>query len=688
MMRRVSRRAILAGFAAAASWLASARGASIELDGTGKKLGPNQVDGEGVGVKGAARWLEQSQFIVSSLETGRVGYLEAWGGDEFGFAYTFALSGQPAGVTIDADYGMLSIGTALAAGIYNFNVIVTNRKITTKVATFPISINVLPGVTSGWVAGKILHKTYSADNAALYGAPTGSDYTQVLLNIQAAIIADQNTVGDGNLRATITFSRGIAYTYTFNRFAIGLQYVTMRDDPATTGSLPTLQCVLNVDGGFSYYYGPLSCGNAGFLTHLDPPGMKALSAKLNPVSIGDSVVTLKSSADAANLGVGRWHMIVGNTQQTGGYPPNCTYIDFVKVASISGPTVTLDRRVRYRYSDTWFENPTDDSSFGMVRIGCLDTGGLSNSNFTSDPRGTLRLTALNIVFIVNPTTVPNSVDGTGVVYLEGVIDASFENCTVPHIVPTMSKEVRYLNCTIGGGEPDKLSEMLIFDGCTTATLDAATGFLYWLSRNTSHGCVQISPHQFRALNTIFDPAGDTFFNWPVTTTFNGPIWYFDIKGCTFKPNVTNLTLNWTPDGHPNSQSNVPVVIGTDATWFGNQLRIPRSFANFEVWLTTAYAGLILSVAGTAPVSANWGYVSNVTSPGDGTALWLDVVWVNGSKPLSGNIYPIGRFQRLDFANNTFVAPMAWGDPQFVSERAAPNANWDFPAGYPASDYGF
>jgi hypothetical protein len=36
---------------------------------------------------GAAQWLVQTIFVASSLETGRVGYVEAWGGDEFGRAY-------------------------------------------------------------------------------------------------------------------------------------------------------------------------------------------------------------------------------------------------------------------------------------------------------------------------------------------------------------------------------------------------------------------------------------------------------------------------------------------------------------------------------------------------------------------------------------------------------------------------
>ena len=78
---------------------------------------------------GAAKWISPSAFVASSLETGRIGYVVAWGGNEFGYAYTYALSGAPAGVTIDADTGILSIGSPLSPRAYSFSVRVTNREV-------------------------------------------------------------------------------------------------------------------------------------------------------------------------------------------------------------------------------------------------------------------------------------------------------------------------------------------------------------------------------------------------------------------------------------------------------------------------------------------------------------------------------------------------------------------------------
>src|SRR5215472_2536800 len=58
---------------------------------------------------GAAKWISPSAFVVSSLETGRIAYIVAWGRNEYCYACHYSLSGAPANVTIDADTGMLAI---------------------------------------------------------------------------------------------------------------------------------------------------------------------------------------------------------------------------------------------------------------------------------------------------------------------------------------------------------------------------------------------------------------------------------------------------------------------------------------------------------------------------------------------------------------------------------------------------
>lgn len=624
---------------------------------------------------GAAQWLSLSVSRISSLDTGRISTAVAWGGEEFGYAYTYTLSGAPAGVTIDIDSGMLSVAIPLpvVVGGYTFNVIATNRE-NGKSATFPITLNVIQGVTQNWVAGQVLHQTYDPHNSANFGSPSGSDWTNVLLAIQTAIIQDQVAVGDEMLRATIPFHRGAVYQYRDNHWTRGIQYY---DVTATgSGAKPVLQCINN-DLAI-YNNGPLNIGWPGSIKN--DTVYRSNSCLIQSVAAGASTVTLVTPSQAARIKLGRWHAILGGSIQIGGEPPNVMTIDYVKVTAVNGSTgaVTLDRPLGHKYSSTWYEDASDNVSIGRAWLVPWDSGG-AGGWIPADPRLSLRGRWFGVEFRINT----NGVDD--ITYADGHIQLDFDTCLITNPQISMSKHVALYNCvTTRGGEPDKMTETILFDGCTTGILGGATGYLYWLSRNSTHGCLQISPREFRALNSTFDPAGDTFLQIPISFSFNGALWNYDIENCTFKPNINNPTLGWTFTGHPSSDDNMPVVIGTDATWSGNQLRIPRGFARFENWLTGIYEGSILSVAGNAPVAANWGYVNNVTSPGDGTALWLDVTWVNGSKPLSGNLYPSGRARRLRFLSNTFVAPMDWSDPQFASEQASPNANWDFPAGYPKS----
>ena len=135
------------------------------------------------GDTGAAKWTSKSAFVASSLEGGRIGYIVAWGGNEYRYADTYALSGAPAGVAVDVDLGILSMGSRLSPGAYSFSVRVTNRKVVSNVATFPITLTIVQGVTASRTGNQILHKTYDP-HSGTYGSPSGSDWTAVFNRIQ------------------------------------------------------------------------------------------------------------------------------------------------------------------------------------------------------------------------------------------------------------------------------------------------------------------------------------------------------------------------------------------------------------------------------------------------------------------------------------------------------------------------
>jgi hypothetical protein len=619
----------------------------------------------------AAKWVSPSAFVASSLETGRIGYIVAWGGNEYGYAYTYALSDAPAGVTIDVDTGILSIASPLFPSAYSFSVRVTNREVVSNVATFPITLTIVQGVTANRTGDQILHKTYDPMSGA-YGSTNGNDYTVVLNAIQAAIKADEVAAGEERLRATIIFRRGVQYDYTNNHWLTGLQYFQVTDDPAfPTGAPPILQ---NINTGTIYENGPLNVGNGGGAINKqdNPPGIKSYCARMNDIAVGATSGTFVTSTDAERIKPGRWHVLMCGQIQLGGFPPNVAYFDYVKIVSVVGSTVTWDRPTRYRYSSTFWED-NDDQAFGRAWLVPWDMGGVGGA-VPSDPRLTIRGSFLNINFQPNP-------NGDAISLLDGFIDVSFENCNVPNPQPTMSKHVLFKYCTTtNGGEPDKIVETLVFDDCATGILGGGTGVQYWLSRYSHHGCIQISPRQFRSLNSLHDGSiGYADLHLPFTISYNGPVMYNHFKGCMFKPGPDSNS--WTYHGQPYS----PIRIGIDATWSGNRLIIPSGFPLFGDWLNALYEGLILTTTGNPLASSNWGYVANLTSPGNNSAIWADIVWVAGAKPTSGNIYPNGRFRRLNFeSDNVFVSPMSWEDPKFMKQTIPPalGPSYGFPTAYP------
>src|SRR5215475_12680515 len=153
-----SRRSLLRGTGALGLMLAAAGRARGQSASVVVVNADGSVSTSATASVGAAKWISPSAFVASSLETGRVGYIVAWGGNEFGYAYTYALSGAPAGVTIDADTGILSIGSPLSPGAYSFSVRVTNRAVVSNVATFPVTLTIVQGVTANRTGSQILHK--------------------------------------------------------------------------------------------------------------------------------------------------------------------------------------------------------------------------------------------------------------------------------------------------------------------------------------------------------------------------------------------------------------------------------------------------------------------------------------------------------------------------------------------------
>ena len=612
---------------------------------------------------GAAKWISPSAFVASSLETGRIGYIVAWGGNEYGYAYTYAVSGAPAGVTIDADTGILSIGSPLSPRAYSFSVRVTNREVVSSVASFAVTLTIVQGVTGHRTGNQILHKTYRPES---FGTPRGGDYTAALLAMQKQILADQSAAGDGNLRALVEFAKGKTYDYTDNKWMTGVQYY--RVESTGSGAYPILR---NTLGDTRNYYnsGPLNIGAGNAIDHQG--SIKASCARINDAKMGDAFVTLMNANDASKIKPGRWHAVIGYCQQLGGYPPNCQRIDYAIVKSVGGSTVSLDRPLHYSYNHDWWENPRDDGSLGQARIVPWDCGGAGGMT-PADPRTTLRGQWANI----NWQFITVGTQKLDITYVESHIDLSFENCNISDAQLSMSKNVLLSGCTVTNAEPDKLCETLVLDKCNiTDILGGATGYQYFLMRNCTARCIQISPRQFRCVNSKLDATGDTKFSVPFSAAYNGAMWDYGFTGTNFVAAGSQRTWTWPGNGQI-----TPLRLSA-SSWNGNTLIIPRSFSAFQDWLVWLYEGAIV-MTGTNPVEpGNYGRVDSLYAPADGSAIWADITWIKGTKPQSGNLYTqCHGMRRLIWGPDTQVTGGgSWCDPWFLCQQDAPTDR-PFPQG--------
>jgi hypothetical protein len=653
-----------------------------------------------------AQWISPSTATISTLEAGQLFNINAWGGTEYGYSYTFTLSGAPAGVTIDSDTGYFNVASSLSVGIYNFSVIATNIIQNTVSNAFQFTLTVLVATTTiPPSASQIAHKTYDPGSGT-WGTPTGSDWTSVLNAMQTAILSDQtacNAVRDGSLRVDVPFQRGTTYNYTNNGWATGIQYLNIHD--AGSGALPILCC--NVVSGVQTdaQFGPLNTGlqvitpgNVQYVTGalaFQSGGMKAHMATIATTAVGDTTVTLLNSGDTSKIAVGRWHIICSANIQIGGYPPNCAWVEYAKVTAVSGTTITLDRPLKYIHRQDNWESTTDDESLGVARIVPYDMGGQSGPAATF-VRPMQRLVASNINFVANP----NHVTDTNLFPIG--IDMQFIGCTLVSPSPTMSKNILWQNCNWVTKVPelDKLVEIVVIDGCNvsplgnTAELQGGTGVEYVMIRGSHVGSINLGARQFRAIGgSNIDATGDTIEFVPIASfQAYGPIMSWAFNGSTVQAENASPSNYWIYPQNPSGNS--AYTLGTDCSWGtgtppATTLVFPVGGSNskFERALSS-YEGIVIDGngnSGNTPISTNWGYVTKIYSPGDGTAMWMDVTWVNGSKPTSGTIH-LHRWRSLAFTSMTFGSAnhgTIWADAGFFKTNAPGNATYGFPAGLPA-----
>jgi hypothetical protein len=350
-------------------------------------------------------------------------------------------------------------------------------------------------------------------------------------------------------------------------------------------------------------------------------------------------------------------------------------IDYAVVLGISGNTVTLDRPLKYAHVDGAYE-PTGDSNWGTARICLMDTGG--SGIFNSDARMIQQIRWQGITFLINTNNTDN------ICYSEGCMNVRYENCTLLKWIPTMSGHATVSTGTQSAvAEIDKMIETVFYLTPTAGEIAEATGVQYLLIKGGTSSSIQVAPRQLRIDGTTITTTNPTF-----SYAISNAQWY-GYAGHWIDTNTTYVkgsgSNSWTAHLSPTWS----LTIGTDITWGGAdglQLTVPQSVANFmPVWCGMQFPGAIASVDGVIPFgSAAWGYVDSFT--GDATNIYLHFVWVNGAKPTSGTLYPMGKARRWDMLSNTFGTGMSnpGANPGFARQQSdqAGAPTIAFPAGYP------
>lgn len=616
----------------------------------------------------AAQFLSEKVFELSSLDVGMINVVEPWGGSEFGHSYTFALgAGAPSGVTIESDAGVLSNSSALSAGDYTFPVVVTNMKDTTKVSTFYITLHVRQGVTSSRTGDQVLHKDYVVSSGAWTHQPVGNDYSAVLMDVRTAILADQATHGDSNLCATIVFNAGGQYDYDNNRWTFGIQRLKIRTTAAgskanlrclqTTPNIAT--CTLQLGRGWANdmlatgsYIGDASKDNAYFI---------------NTVTAGSITVTLKNAADASHFTVGRWVAVTSHDQQGTGFPANVRHCDYAKVVSKSGATITLDRKLRWTHKDNHWENAADINSMGKARLVEVDR---------NDLRATLRVHMQDINFDLNPNT---TVSSETFFYAEA-LEQYYKNCSFYRFCISQSRHAILDSCTVGESELDKSSTRFVQLGGDSRRdgsygVYMGTGVELVLQKNHDGLSGYIMPMQYRII-------GGTMRAGTYRPISIGGFASRQViaKGVEFIGGTGSVISNWNPE---------TITVGSGGITYSNGvLTVPSTATNYDKPMRVLFEGGFIYVGSVG--STRYGYVTAIQGNAGNTAHLYNITWLSGAPPVSGEVLTYPKIHELIIDSTCTVSGgCSFNAANYTVKQITPGvATRNFPAGYPASNYGF
>jgi hypothetical protein len=286
--------------------------------------------------------------------------------------------------------------------------------------------------------------TFRPEDYGAVGDGTADD-TQAFRDMHAAIMAAQDA--DPGVRVTIEFAPDADYTYTWNRWTWGIEYLTVEGNNAS---------ITNTSSGPEWDDAVVWQTNA---PAVEIDGENRLGFKIDTAEKGASTVSLKDAAHAAEFEIGKWVLVASYSQQEMGWPPNARNFDYAKVVAIEDGKITLDRALQDTHRDD-FPTRGDDDEIDVARLIPAER----NVAWAED-------------WLIKDLTVlrnPNWPSGAAV-QIEGFNKLVMDNVDIFHYSAGQGNELILRNSRLPSAEPDKLLETLTIENSEANLLLFATG---------------------------------------------------------------------------------------------------------------------------------------------------------------------------------------------------------------------
>jgi len=289
-----------------------------------------------------------------------------------------------------------------------------------------------------------------------------ADDTAALIKMRDSLLAQQAADRTNTIGFTIESPAGKCYKYTNNRWTWGLRRLKLLFHGSSIQNVSNSNWTEDKMVFYSNRYAFYTIAYNARL-HSTPTISGSL---IETAPIGSRLVTLKDPSDISGFKAGGWALVYSYDQQmggVGGFPPNPRYYDYVKIISITGQTLMLDRALTGDHRADYPEVPNRDSTYGRARIIQLDRDIPFCESLEIDGVKTLN----------NPNITPDTAKNYFMVI--DTYNLTITNSEIYSLSPSITHSVVVRNTKIDYTEPDKIIDSFLFENCDIRRAAGATG---------------------------------------------------------------------------------------------------------------------------------------------------------------------------------------------------------------------